>query len=222
MLSVAKTEQKLFMEAMWTRFIPAITQVRSWLQEGIIGDVRMVQGNFGFRGHNDPEDRWLNLQLGGGSLLDVGIYVVSLASMVFGEPPEKITSQAHIGETGADEQVAMVLGYRNGALAQLSCAVQTQLPGHVTICGTRGRIVIHEPFWCATSITLSVDDQEDMHINLPLRKNGYEYEAEAAMDCLRAGQLECDIMPHEESLQIMQTLDKIRAQFGLIYPTERN
>ncbi len=213
-------EQKVFlMEAMWTRFIPAIAKVREWLQAGKIGEPRMLAADFGFRGGWNPEGRLLNPRLGGGALLDVGIYPVSLASMVFGGPPRRVASLAHLGETGVDEQAGMVFQYPQGRLAMLSCAVRTGTTGEARIFGTEGSIHIHSPFWQATRLTFKSGEKEEV-IELPLEGNGFNYEAAEVMHCVRAGKLESATMPLDETLSLMKTLDEIRAQWGLKYPME--
>jgi dihydrodiol dehydrogenase / D-xylose 1-dehydrogenase (NADP) len=219
-IRVARGERRFLMEAMWTRFIPAMSRVREWLATGAVGEVRMVQASFGFRAEPPGVGRLFDLSLGGGALLDVGVYPVSFASMVFGGPPERITSFAQMGESGVDEQAAMVLGYAGGALALLSCAIRTQTPHEAHILGTEGRIRVHAPFWCPTAVTLSVSGRDDFPVELPLQGNGYNWEAAEVMACLRGGRTESSLMPLDESLAIMQTMDAIRAQWGLVYPME--
>ena len=220
MVKVARAKRLFLMEAMWTRFLPIITKVREWLGQGLIGPVRFLQVDFGFKGSENPKGRHLNLQLAGGALLDVGVYTIALASMVFGKRPTKVTSTAHIGQTGVDEQSAMLLGYRDGQLAVLSCAVRTQTPQEAFIAGTKGMIRIHSPFWSATTTTISIEGKKDETVKIPHECNGFEYEAREVMQCLQAGKLESDNMPLDESLSIVKTMDEIRAQWGLKYPVE--
>jgi len=220
MTDVARTEKLFLMEAMWTRFLPIIMKVREWLGQGLIGPVRFLQADFGFRCDWKPQDRLLNPELAGGALLDVGVYTVALASMVFAGPPTKITGMAHLGQTGIDEQSAMVLGYQDGQLAVLSCAIRTQTLQKAVIVGTKGMIRIHSPFWSATTATILIEDKEDETIKIPHECNGFEYEAREVMQCLLAGKLESDYLPLDETLSIVKTMDEIRAQWGLKYPME--
>ena len=220
MIEVARAKRLFLMEAMWTRFLPTIAKVREWLGQGLIGPVRFLQADFGFKGSENPKGRHLNLQLAGGALLDVGVYTVALASMVFGTPPMKITGLAHIGQTGVDEQSAMLLSYQDGQLAVLSCAVRTQTPQEAVIVGTKSTIRIHSPFWSATTATISIEGKEDETVKIPHECNGFEYEAREVMQCLQAGKLESNTMPLDESLSIVKTMDEIRAQWGLKYPVE--
>jgi dihydrodiol dehydrogenase / D-xylose 1-dehydrogenase (NADP) len=219
-IDLARGKKLFLMEAMWTRFLPAIAQVRKWIAEGAIGEPRMVVADFGFRAALNPEGRLFNLELGGGALLDVGVYAVSMASMAFGgAAPVEIRGSAHIGETGVDEQSGMLIRYPEGRLAVLSCAVRTSTPQEASIFGTDGQIVLHSGFWCCKKATLKAGDREETS-EVEFEGRGYDYQAAEAMRCLREGKLESAIMPLNESLTIMKTLDELRGQWGLTYPTE--
>jgi predicted dehydrogenase len=207
------------MEAMWTRFLPHIIRLRELLAANMIGEVRMLEVDFGFRTSFNPQGRLFDPALGGGALLDVGIYPVSLASMILGAP-ERVTGMAQLGETGVDEQSAMIFGYAGGQLALLSQAIRTNSPHEALLLGTHGKIRVHSSWWKATTITLSVDGQPDELIDVPAVGNGYNYEAAEVGRCLREGRTESDVMPLDETLAIMRTLDEVRAQWGLRYPGE--
>ena len=213
-------EKGLFvMEAMWTRFLPAIRRCREIVRSGGIGEVRMLQADFGFRAGWDPQGRLLNPELGGGGLLDVGVYTVSLAHLLLGTPA-RIESLAHIGETGVDEQSALLLGYPGGEIAILSSAVRTNTPHVAYVMGTEGMIRIPS-FWCARELTLLAGGREE-RIEAGFSGNGFEFQAMEAMRCLREGLPESDTMPLDESIAIMETMDRARAQWGLRYPCEQS
>lgn len=207
------------MEAMWTRFLPAIRKVRRWLEEKRIGEVRMLTADFGFRSGWNPEGRLLNPDLAGGALLDVGVYTIAFASMVFGKSPCKVTCMSHIGETGVDEQTAIIMGYEQGQLALLSCAIRTNTPQEARIIGTEGSIHIPN-FWRATSATLVVSGKEEEKAYIPFEGTGYNYEAEEVMQCLRQGMVQSSEMSLAESLSIAETMDKVRSQIELRYPMD--
>ncbi len=250
MIRVARARGLFLMEAMWTRFLPAFAKLRALLDAGAIGEVRMLTADFGFRAPFDPQSRLFNPTLGGGALLDIGIYPVALAAAIFG-PPEQIVSQAYLGETGVDEQNAIVLSYAGGRQALLASSFRVTLPTEAQVIGTRGRIHIHSPMFRPEQLTLYPEGPWPPPLSrlparlkrlgrtlrldrwwarlrkgpsrtwyLPLEGNGYNYEAAEVMRCLRAGALESPIMPLDETLQIMRTLDAIRAQWGLVYPME--
>lgn len=207
------------MEAMWTRFTPIMAKIRDLVRQGALGDVRLVEADFGFRTGVNPEGRLFNPALGGGALLDVGVYPISLASMLLGTPTA-VTGLAHLGETGVDEQSAMLLGYANGELAVLSSAIRTNTVQEATIYGTEGRIRVDSPWWIPKSMTLYRDGKGAEAFNLGFEGNGYNYQAVEVQRCVLAGRIESEIMPLDESLSITKTMDTLRAQWGLKYPQE--
>ncbi len=245
-------DKRLFvMEAMWTRFLPAIVRVREMLASGLIGEPRWLAADFGFKAPFNPKSRIFNPELGGGALLDVGIYPLSLASMVLG-PPAGISSLARLGPTGVDEQDAILLSYDGGRSATLNASVAMTTPTEAVIVGEKGILGIHTPFFRARRISLGVNKMaglgerkvawlrraarivpavsrvresfEGRHgrtIHLPFKGNGLHYQAAEVMRCLDLGLTESPIMPWSETLSIMETMDKIRAQWGLVYPSEK-
>ena len=220
MIRVAREKKLFLMDAMWSRFQPAEVKMRELIAQGAIGEVRMIHSDFGFRtGGVDPKQRLFNPELGGGALLDVGVYNVALASMLFG-PPTQVKALAHLGETGVDEAAAVILAHKDGRLAVSSTAIRTRTMHEATIIGTEGWIRIDPPWWRTNGLTLTVHGKDPEHIDTPMTGNGYNYEAEEVMACIRAAKLESDIMPLDETLSIMRTLDAIRAQWGLKYPME--
>lgn len=221
MISYAKENRVFLMEAMWTRYLPPIRKVREWLEEGKIGEVRMLKADFGFNMGWAPESRLLDPALGGGALLDAGIYPVSFASMVFGTQPAKIMSSAKIGETGVDEQFSLLFEYEGGRTAALNGAVQLDMVNDAYIYGTKGHIHIPN-FLFGKSASLHAANAEPESFVCDREAEGYAYEAEEAMNCLREGRMESATMTLEETLAIMTTLDTIRKQWGLKYPSDQN
>lgn len=219
MIARAREKRLFLMEAMWTRFLPVIVRVRELLAAGAIGEPRMLTADFGFRADFDPHQRLFNPLLGGGALLDVGIYPVALASMIFGIPDD-ITAKAHLGETGVDEQTALIFGYKGGQLALLSCAVRLDTPQEAIIMGTEGSIRIASPWWVPRSFSVVKPDKAVEVFNPPFEGNGYNYEAVEVARCINAGLLESPVMPLDESLALMRVLDTAREQMGLVYPME--
>jgi len=219
-IQLARRKKLFLMEAMWTRFIPLVGKLQQLLADRVIGDLQMLVADLGFWAEFDPLHRVFNPQLGGGALLDLGVYSISLAWMIFGSP-SRITSMAQLGQTGVDEQAAIVLGYDQGQLAILCTSLRTDTPAEAVLMGTQGRIRIHTPIFRPTTLTLSLTDQEDNVIEIPLEGNGYNYQAAEVMRCLQAGKLESDTMPLDETLAIMKAMDQIRAQWGLKYPADK-
>ena len=219
MVTAAQEADRFLMEAMWSRFLPTLVKVRELIAEGAIGEVRMLQADFGFRTKVNPEGRLFKPELGGGALLDVGIYPISLASMLFGKP-DKIKSMANFGTTGIDEETAILLGYPHGEMAVCTTAVRLNTPHEAFIQGTEGSIHIHAPWWVSTHITVKRGGETEM-LHLPYKGNGYTHEAEALGHGVASGKLESAVMPLQESLDILETMDTIRQEWGLVYPMEQ-
>lgn len=219
MIAVAQETGLFLMEAMWTRYLPVHEKIRELIAAGVIGDVRKLFADFGFRmGTVLPDHRLFNPALGGGALLDVGIYPLSLASNLFGTP-NRIASLANLGSTGVDEENAFILGYENGEMALCSSDIQAHTPWEATIIGTAGSIKIHTPWFCPNQFTLKIDNTETLY-TLDYKGNGYTHEAEEVANCIAEGKTESAGMPLVETLTIMQTMDQLRAQWGLKYPME--
>jgi predicted dehydrogenase len=218
-IELAREKGLFIMEGMWTRFFPLMEEVRRLLSKGAIGEVRMLNVDFGFRADLDPASRLFERRLGGGALLDVGVYCVSFASMVLGRP-SGFVSLPHLGETGVDEQASIILEHEGGRFANLSIGVRTNTPQEATIMGTEAYIRIHAPWWRPESMTISRPGTEDETVEAPVSGNGFNYEATEVMRCLEAGKMESDVMPLDETLSVMRTMDGIRAAWGLRYPGE--
>lgn len=216
----AARQHKVFcMEAMWTRFLPLMQRLKQLVQEGTIGDVRLIQADFSFCSAFDPGSRIFDRSLGGGALLDVGVYPISFACMLLGRPIEA-TGLATIGETGVDEQAAMVISFHEGRIASLACGTRARSQNEASIIGTQGRITLHAPWWIPRSMTITRPDQQDEAIDVPFEGNGYNYEAAELMRCVRAGVIESPMLPLDESLDVMRTMDTLRRQWGLRYEAD--
>ena len=220
MISVAREENVFLMEAMTTRHVPLIKKIQNWIKSGKIGEIRMVNASRCLKREFKASDRQLNIELGGGSLLDLGVYVISFASMIFEKPPESVFGYGHIGEFGSDEQGAALLKYDKGEIANLSFALSTETVNEAYIFGTEGYIKIDEIFAVPKKATLVINKKEVEVIKEPTIESGLTYEAEEVMRCLKEGLKESPYMPLKESLQIMQIMDKIRAPWELTYSND--
>jgi predicted dehydrogenase len=218
--ALARDKGLFLMEGMWTRFFPLIERVRHLISSGAIGEPRMLNVDFGFRAPFNPLQRLFNPELGGGALLDVGVYCVSLSSMIFG-PPVRVTGLAHLGDTGVDEQSAAILDHGDGRISTFSIATRTATPQEAVISGTEGRIRIHPDWWRPDTLTLSRPGRENETIKDPHTGNGFPHEAAEVMRCIRSGAHESDVMPLRETLTIAHTMDELRRQWGLVYPGEQ-
>ncbi len=217
-INLARSKNIFLMEAMWTRFIPAVVKLRELLDKQVIGNVQLMLAGGAFIPEFDPEFYLFNYKLGGGVLLDAGVYLISMASMVFGAP-DKILAMGQLGKTGVDEHDAILLEHGNGALASLYISLRAKSSPDLSLMGDKGKIYAHAPIFCPSKLTIAADGKEEV-IELPFEANGYQYEAMEVGRCLREGKTESGIMPLDETLQIMRTMDNIRTQFGLKYSNE--
>jgi predicted dehydrogenase len=221
MVAVAREKGLFLMEAMWTRFRPTMVKVRELIDAGEIGEPRFLSANIGWKSNFDPESRLYNPDLGGGALLDGGVYPVSFSSMVLGTP-NAIASVATLGETNVDEQEAIALAFPSGAVASLGVTIQASPISIGLILGTRGRIEIHHDWHRPEGLTFTPYGGESQRFDYPQTEgNGYQYEAIEVGRCLREGLVESPVMTLDESISIMETMDSLRGQWGVRYPMEQ-
>lgn len=214
-------ERGLFlMEAMCTRFMPLVQEASRLIADGAIGKVMMVQGDFGMRPDFDADPRLRDLALGGGALLDIGLYPISLASFFLG-PVVDVAATGVLGPTGVDEQTAVSMRHRDGGISVTYSTLHASTASEAMVMGTHGRILFHEFAYKSAALTLFSDGNAPRIIQMPFAGNGYQFELQHVMDCLRNGQTESSVMSLDESLAIMRVLDKVRSQIGLVYPSER-
>lgn len=210
----------LVLEAMWTRWLPHMARLREIVAAGTIGDIRSMSADHTQALPADPAHRVNALELGGGALLDLGIYPVSFASALFG-PPESVQATATFRETGADTQVATMFRYPGGQIATTYSASVTRGPNVASVLGTEGRIEI-DPVWYTASGLRVYDRNRDLteEFRPAVTGRGMQYQAAEAERLVAAGQTASEILPPAESVAIMATLDEVRRQIGLRYPGE--
>jgi predicted dehydrogenase len=213
MIKAARDRDLFLMEAMWTRFFPVIQYSKQLVDQGVIGNLLRIHADFGFSGDSSPTGRLQDPNQGGGSLLDVGVYPVSLTSMFWGTP-EKITSNAIINSTGVDNDCAIILAYPQSRLAVLSSSIRVNTPKEAFLCGENGMIKIECPWWKPSELKIFKNNQLVQHITMPYEGNGLQFEIEEVNSCIRNGKKESPKMPLDETLEIMKTLDKIKASWS--------
>jgi dihydrodiol dehydrogenase / D-xylose 1-dehydrogenase (NADP) len=218
-ISLAREKKLFLMEALWTRYIPAFQKARQVWEAGLIGELKVVESDFGFICDRNPPGPLYDPALAGGSMLDVGAYPISLAHIAFGEP-DSVAALAHIDETGVDVQTGMLFGYRGGQIGVGYSSFDVESPKEATIIGTKGFIRIHTPFFCPSSFSVHINGQDPQLYTIPYEGNGWNYEAVEVMRCLREGQMESELAPHAETLALMRTMDRIRREIRLKYPFE--
>jgi len=219
LVNLSRSKDIFLMEALWTRFLPIYEQVRKWLDAGKIGDITQVTSTLGFVAPRNLEDRLLNIELAGGTVLDLGVYNSALSQWVYQASPQKIAAVGYLGETGIDETVSAIYTYGNGATAQFTCTFLSKSFDQLTISGTKGSIVIHPVFVNAIQATLRIGETEET-AEKAFKTNGFEYQIIAAMQAIQKGDLDCPQMTQADTLENMRCLDEIRRQIGLCYPFE--
>lgn len=220
LIEYARANNLFFCDAMWSRFFPVALKVRDWLENGVIGDIRLVTVNFGFNAPVSNESRLFAPELGGGALLDIGVYTIAFATMAFGcKEPLEVVGTSYICETGVDTVTTTILKYETG-LAALNCGLVTNMRNSAMIYGQNGRIEIHDGFWAPRRAELIIGRNEAEVIECPHECNGYEYEVREVARCLNEGLLESPYMTHEDSINVMTIMDKVRERTGLKYPNE--
>ena len=217
MIAAAQKNKTYLMEAMWSRFIPVIQQVKAMIDNGEIGEISYIQADFAFRAPMTIQ-RVHDMKLGGGSLLDIGIYPVFLSYLLLGMPDD-IMAKAHFFESGADSQLSMILHYKN-AQAVLHSSFLSHSKRLAKISGTLGEIIIEAPWNESDGFTLHKSGKT-IAIEDKTRGRGYTYQIESSNDCLRNNELENQLWTHQNSLELMLLLDRIRGVIGLHYDEDQ-
>ncbi|MEU5725743.1 Gfo/Idh/MocA family oxidoreductase [Micromonospora sp. NPDC047738] len=216
LVETARARGRFLMEAMWMRCNPMILRVLELIAEGAIGEVTHVRADFGLAGPFPPEHRMRARTLGGGALLDLGVYPVSLAHLLLGVP-QHVHAWAKLSPEGVDENTGLVLGWDSGAVATLSCGMIGATAITASITGTTGRIDLPEPFYRPGAAVLHRPGAEPETVPADLTGGGYQHEAVEVQRCLAAGLIESPLVPHAATLEVMALLDDIRARIGVAY-----
>ena len=210
-VQVARERGRFAMEAMWTRFLPHVVVIRDWLARGLLGETVTVTADHGQWFAEDPDFRLFAPELGGGALLDLGVYPVSFASMVLGRP-DRIVSISDPAFTGVDAQTSMLFGYDSGAQAVLTCTLRGKSPTRASIVGTDARIEVEGDFYAPTNVTLITRSGQATRVESVHEGRGLRHQADEVARRLAAGEVESPLMPLNETIAIMETMDAVRAQ----------
>jgi predicted dehydrogenase len=210
LVAAARSRDLFLMEAMWTRFLPHIAEINRLVAEGALGEIISVTADHGQWFTKDAAFRLFAPELGGGALLDLGIYPVSFASMILGQP-DRIVSLITPAFTGVDGSTSMVFGYSNGAQAVLTCTLSAKTPTRAVIAGTEARIEIEGDFYGPSDFRL-IGRDSTATVFAPAHEGGLRYEADEVARCVRGGLTESPLMPLDETVAIMETMDAVVAQ----------
>lgn len=208
LVAAARKKGLFLMEAMWTRFLPHVIALRSLIDDGVLGEIVTVEADHGQWFAPDPSSRIFAPELGGGALLDLGVYPVSFASMIMGTP-ERLTALITPTMTGVDGQTSMLFGYANGAHAILTCTSRAHTSTRACVSGTKARVEIEGDFYAPSSITLTTRNGDQRHTKFTHQGRGLHFEASEVARCLRESLGESDVMPLDESISIMTTMERV-------------
>lgn len=218
MVACAKQNNAFLMEAFWTMFQPSFNKAMEIVQSGELGKLKVVRSDFAFNAPFDENKRLYNVNLGGGSLLDIGIYPVFAALTSLGKP-EMIKTFADFAATGSEESISMIFKYKNGEMASLTSSFAAFSPTQTEYWFEKGYMVLNPKWHAPTNITVWKDGGEVQTFPSEHKEGtGYQYEAAHVMKCLDAGKIESDKMPWQLSLDLMETLDRVRIDAGIFYP----
>ncbi|MDQ0943920.1 Gfo/Idh/MocA family protein [Streptomyces sp. V1I1] len=222
LVSLSRERELFLMEAMWMYCNPLVRRLTALVGDGAIGEVRTVQADFGLAGPFAPDHRLRDPALGGGALLDLGVYPVSFAQLLLGEP-DRIQADALLSPEGVDLNTGMLLGWsQSGATALLSCSVTAGTPVTASVTGTAGRIDLPQGFFFPDRFVLHREGgHEPEEFTAEGRRDSLRHEAAEVMRCLRAGETESPLVPLDGSLAVMRTLDAVRDRIGVRYPSDR-
>jgi predicted dehydrogenase len=215
-ITAARQQRVFVMEAMWTRFQPAIVTARSLIDDGAIGEVRQLQADLGVDRPYDPADRLFDPAQGGGAMLDLGVYVVSFAQYFLGTP-DRIAVNGSLTPTGVDAEAGVLLGYDDGRVATLLMSLKHRTPGAARIHGTNGWIEVPPRFHHPHRIVLCRKGQEPEIISRPPLGTGYSHELIEVTECIRAGRTESVIMPLSDTLAVQRILNGACEKLGVFH-----
>ncbi|MCF8300096.1 MAG: Gfo/Idh/MocA family oxidoreductase [Haliscomenobacter sp.] len=219
LLTLAAEKGLFFMEALWTVFLPTYTQIFEKINNGDIGSIIGVKADFGFHMPFDQDSRLFNPSLGGGSLLDIGIYPLLLATLCLGYPDE-IKALASLTELKVDDEMIAVLKYNKRGLAQIQSTIRANTRTEAFIFGDNGSFWVTGRWIDSQKFYLLKSDGQEELIHSPWDGFGYQFQISAVEKCLAQGLLECPLVPHSLSIQLMNQMDEIRKQTGIVYPED--
>lgn len=217
---IHRSEEKglLLAEAIWTRYMPSRKMIDDLVGSGVIGQVTSLTANLGYV--LADVERLQKPELAGGALLDLGVYPINFALMVFHQEVTGVTSTAVMSPLGVDWQNSITLTFAGGKMAALHSNMLAQTDRQGVINGDRGYIEVQNINNCEEIRVFDLDRRMTARYSVPEQINGYEYEAIACMEAIRNGQTECREMPHSETLRVMKLMDDIRQTWGMRYPCE--
>ena len=218
LVALAQTKNLLLQEALWSRFMPCLSQLRQLLNQGIIGDIQYIQSEIGFAFQNRQKSRLHKAELAGGSLLDLGIYSITVSQFFLQEHPDAVHAMGQLTDQQVDGHVLATMHYASGRYAQFTCSMLSQTTNTMRIVGTEGYVNLPACFWDTDTAFVYRDNKLIQSIDIPHPVNGFEYQIEASMDCIEKNRQCSDLMSHRDSIGVLSVMDNIRKQIGVHFP----
>lgn len=218
LVTLALSKKLMLQEALWSRFMPGLAQLRQALEQGVIGDIQYIQSEIGFAFQDRDKKRLVDAALAGGALLDLGIYSITISQFLLREHPTSIQAMGQLTEQQVDGHVFANMAYPSGRYAQFSCSMLSQASNTMHIVGTKGYVHLPALFWDADKAMIYRDNQLVQKIDIPHAVNGFEYQIEACMQSIEQNKPCSEVMAHHDSIGVLEVMDNIRQQIRLQYP----
>ncbi|MBN2616671.1 MAG: Gfo/Idh/MocA family oxidoreductase [Spirochaetales bacterium] len=212
MVALAKKKNLLLVEAMWSKYFPALKKVKKIVDSGLIGEIKTIQGDLSYPLGRDKE-RLYRKDQGGGALLDLGVYPISITHYFLGKP-DKIVAESKFTPEGVDESTSMIFKYNSGATALLTCSISAMSSNEFIICGTEGWVRLNGSFHHSSSISSSTKSTGEQHEEFPRSTDGYEYQIQGLLEDFNNKKVESSTVSYSDTLEIMEIMDEIRGQVG--------
>ena len=220
LVELAQSKKLLLQEALWSRFMPSLSQLRQLLNEGIIGDIQYIQSEIGFAFQDRDKSRMVKAELAGGSLLDLAIYSITVSQFFLQEHPDTVTAMGQLTDQQVDGHVLANMHYPSGRFAQFTCSMLAQTSNTMRIVGAEGYINLPACFWDADKAEVFRDNKLIQTIDIPHPVNGFEYQIEESMRSIEQNMLFSEVMSHRDSIGVLKVMDDIRKQIGVQFPLE--
>lgn len=217
LIELSEQNQCVFQEALWSRFMPCFAKVKEWLKQNEIGELQYITSQIGFMFLERQGHRLLDPALAGGAILDLGVYSISLSQFLLEENPMHIQATSQLHHANVDQNTFVNLTYPSGITSQFTCTIAAQCSNEMSLHGTQGSIHIPSCFWNGQQAILKKGEEVVEVCDFTHPENGFEYQIEASMECIKNGRLSAEVMNHQDSINVMQTMDEIRRQIGLVY-----